>query len=39
MSPECHIGGDFLLACKIYESGKYGMVVSVRAGIHAELFE
>jgi mRNA interferase YafQ len=33
---ECHIGGDFLLAYKIDESGK--QVIFVRAGTHAELF-
>lgn len=36
---ECHIGGDFLLAYKIADSGKTGLVVFVRAGTHAELFE
>ena len=36
---ECHIGGDFLLAYKLDESGKHGLVVFVRAGTHAELFE
>ena len=35
---ECHIGGDFLL---IYEhrGGASEMVIFVRAGTHAELFE
>jgi mRNA interferase YafQ len=36
---ECHIGGDFLLAYKVDDSGKTGLVVFVRAGTHAELFE
>ena len=36
---ECHIGGDFLLAYKLDDSGKNGLVVFVRAGTHAELFE
>ncbi len=36
---ECHIGGDFLLIYKIDDSGKYGLVIFVRAGTHAELFE
>jgi mRNA interferase YafQ len=36
---ECHIGGDFLLAYKFEDSGKHGLVVFVRAGTHAELFE
>ncbi len=35
---ECHIGGDFLLAYKLEDSGKHGLVVFVRAGTHAELF-
>lgn len=35
---ECHIGGDFLLAYKLDDSGKAGLVVFVRAGTHAELF-
>ncbi len=35
---ECHIGGDFLLAYKIDDSGKTGLIVFVRAGTHAELF-
>ena len=32
---ECHIGGDFLLVYRIAE----GVIVFVRAGTHAELFE
>jgi mRNA interferase YafQ len=36
---ECHIGGDFLLAYKIDDSGRAGMIVFVRAGTHAELFK
>jgi len=36
---ESHIGGDFLLAYKIDDSRKVGLVVFVRAGTHAELFE
>lgn len=36
---ECHISGDFLLAYKLDDSGKVGLVVFVRAGTHAELFE
>ena len=36
---ECHIGGDFLLAYKLDDSGKHGLIVFVRAGTHAELFE
>lgn len=35
---ECHIGGDFLLAYKIDDSGKTGVVIFVRAGTHADLF-
>lgn len=36
---ECHIGGDFLLAYKLVESTKNALVVFVRTGTHAELFE
>jgi mRNA interferase YafQ len=36
---ECHIGGDFLLAYKLEDSGKAGSIIFVRAGTHAELFE
>lgn len=36
---ECHIGGNFLLAYKLDDSRKPGLVVFVRTGTHAELFE
>ena len=36
---ECHIGGDFLLAYKIDDTGKYSGIVFVRAGSHADFFE
>jgi len=36
---ECHIGGNFLLAYKLDDSRKHGLIVFVRAGTHAELFE
>ena len=36
---ECHIGGDFLLAYKLDDTTKQGLVVFIRAGTHAELFE
>jgi len=36
---ECHIGGDFLLAYRIEDQGKTGIVVFVRTGTHADLFE
>ena len=36
---ECHIGGDFLLTYKVDDAGKTGLIVFVRAGTHAELFE
>jgi len=36
---ECHIGGDFLLIYKLGDRGKTGVVIFVRAGTHAELFE
>jgi mRNA interferase YafQ len=35
---ECHIGGDFLLAYKLDDSAKPGLIVFVRAGTHADLF-
>jgi|SRR5579859_150762 len=36
---ECHIGGDFLLIYRVDDTGKPGLVVFVRTGTHAELFE
>ena len=36
---ECHVGGDFLLAYKLDDSGKPGLVIFVRTGTHADLFE
>jgi len=36
---ECPIGGDFLLAYKLDDRRKHGLIVFVRAGTHAELFE
>jgi mRNA interferase YafQ len=36
---ECHIGGDFLLIYKVEKSKPAEIVVFVRAGTHAELFE
>ncbi len=35
---ERQIGGDFLLAYKLVDSGKARLVIFVRAGTHAELF-
>ena len=35
---ECHIGGDFLLAYKLGVIGKHELIVFVRTGTHAELF-
>lgn len=35
---ECHIGGDYLLAYKLDDRGKHGLIVFVRTGTHAELF-
>jgi len=35
---ECHIGGDFLLIYRLDE-GKTDLVVFVRAGTHADLFD
>lgn len=36
---ERHIGGDFLLIYEVEAAGQPGMVVFVRTGTHAELFE
>ena len=36
---ECHIGGDYLLAYKLDDSAKPALIVFVRAGSHADLFE
>jgi mRNA interferase YafQ len=36
---ECHVGGDFLLAYKIGETGKDDFIIFVRAGTHADLFQ
>lgn len=36
---ECHIGGDFLLIYRLDGGGDREIVVFVRAGTHAELFE
>ena len=36
---ECHVGGDFLLAYKLEDSAKHGLIVFVRTGTHADLFE
>ncbi len=36
---ECHIGGDFLLIYRLDDTGKPGLIVFVRAGTHADLFD
>lgn len=36
---ECHIGGDFLLLYKLDDRTTPGLLVFVRAGTHADLFE
>ena len=36
---ECHIGGDFLLTYKLDDRATPGLLVFVRAGTHADLFE
>lgn len=36
---ECHIGGDFLLVYKVDDGDKTGLIVFVRAGTHADLFD
>lgn len=35
---ECHIGGDFLLIYRIWNSGKVEQVIFARTGTHADLF-
>ena len=35
---ECHIGGAFLLAYKLHESGKNGLVVFIRARTNPGFF-
>ncbi len=36
---ECHVGGDFLLIYQISQEGKQDLIVFVRTGSHADLFE
>lgn len=36
---ECHIGGDFLLVYRIDDSARQEVIVFVRTGTHADLFE
>jgi len=36
---ECHIGGDFLLIYRLDGTGAREMVVFVRTGSHADLFD
>ena len=36
---ECHIGGDFLLVYRLDDKGPSGVIVFVRTGTHAELFD
>ena len=36
---ECHVRGDFLLIYRLDEAAKAGLVVFVRAGTHADLFD
>jgi mRNA interferase YafQ len=36
---ECHIGGDFLLAYRLEVGGKHELIVFVRAGTRADIFE
>lgn len=36
---ECHVGGDFLLIYRLDGKGQREMVVFIRAGTHAELFD
>lgn len=36
---ECHVGGDFLLIYRLEQHSKQELIIFVRAGTHAELFE
>lgn len=36
---ECRSGGDFLLTYKLDDSGRHHLIIFVRAGTHADLFE
>lgn len=36
---ECHVGGDFLLIYRLDDTPPAGLLVFVRAGTHAELFD
>ena len=36
---ECHIGGDFLLIYRLADAPTDDLIVFVRAGTHADLFE
>jgi mRNA interferase YafQ len=36
---ECHIGGDFLLVYKLDSGSAPSLVIFVRAGTHADLFD
>ena len=36
---ECHIGGDFLLIYRLADPPAHDLIVFVRTGTHAELFE
>ncbi|MGZ8257412.1 MAG: type II toxin-antitoxin system YafQ family toxin [Gallionella sp.] len=36
---ECHIGGDFLLIYQLQGAGAKELLIFVRAGSHADLFE
>ncbi len=38
-SRECHIGGDFLLIYRLADAPASELLVFVRAGTHADLFE
>lgn len=36
---ECHIAGDFLLVYRLESRGAHELIIFVRAGTHADLFE
>ena len=36
---ECHVGGDFLLIYRVDDSATPGVIVFIRTGTHAQLFD
>ncbi|WP_071841814.1 MULTISPECIES: type II toxin-antitoxin system YafQ family toxin [Yersinia] len=36
---ECHVGGDFLLICKLNSRSKISQIIFTRTGTRSELFD